>query len=180
MSKSQPSNQQEPRLDGVCGDSGVQGARGRGRRREWEGARGAWTSTEENREPFEAFLWESDTKLFTNKKRKSLFRTMALEAGEGGSEGGRWVEAGKSDRSWDCSPQEIQWWSDCSHGAGKSPGPKSQNEVSLEPILGLFIDPILSTNIWSDIYGGVGRARRASSDQRSGVCHISLPWSETH
>lgn len=57
----------------------------------------------------------------------------------------------------------------------ESPGPKPQNEVSLELFLGLFIDPVLSTNIWSDIYGGVRRAGRGSSDHRSGVCHISLP-----
>lgn len=52
-----------------------------------------------------------------------------------------------------CGPQEIGRRPSCSHRAGKRSWTEVPERVSLGSLLGLFIDPILSTNLWSDAVG---------------------------
>lgn len=59
------SNQRAPRQDGVCGDTGLQGAEEETGGENGKGPSGSWTSTEENGQPFKAFLWGSDTCSFS-------------------------------------------------------------------------------------------------------------------
>lgn len=99
---------------------------------------------------------------------------MALEVEEGGSEGGEQRQEDQPEAV-AAAHRRCDGGQSAATELARDPGPKPQNEVSLESFLGLFIDPILLTNIWSDIYGGVGRWGRGSSDQRSGVCHIFSP-----
>lgn len=62
----------------------------------------------------------------------------------------------------------------CSPGAGRTAGPKSQNEAISSPSLVCLLSPFFQQTLRVTFVGGSGEAGRGSWDQGSGVCHIFL------
>ena len=103
---------------------------------------------------------------------------MALEVDEGGSEGGEQRQEDQPE-AMAAAHRRCDGGQSAATELARDPGPKPQNEVNLESFLGLFIDPILLTNIWSDIYGHMVGGEGQLRPEVWCLSHF-LPCSERH
>lgn len=163
------------RQAGACGYSGPQGVKARGLRGDGGGSlMGPGLHWGKQGAIKKDFLWRSVTFSFL---RIFFLGTWLWWSWKWIWRG--WVEAGRSVRGW---AAERGRRPTCSHRAGKRSWTEVPERVSLGSLLGLFIDPILSTNLWSD---GVGWGHGGGAALPRGLVFVTFllcserPWVES-